>query len=172
MVEISRGRAAVQMQAASGRFVFRGGRDAALACGRGFGLALPVQPLWSSDIGDRAALWLGPDEWLLIANEAGTLRVLRDVLAGIAHALVDVSSRDCLFDICGPDAALLLNTAIPLDLSEQGFPVGACTRTVFAKVGATLWRREREIFQLSVARSHGDYARRLLEEALRSTPEP
>ena len=47
--------------------------------------------------GERAALWLGPDEWLLIA-EGGSVETLAAALeaglAGLPHSLVDVSHRE------------------------------------------------------------------------------
>jgi sarcosine oxidase subunit gamma len=171
MVEAAAIKPTVEERGATERFVFRGGAEAVEACGRAFDFGLPTMPLQSRATDDHAALWLGPDEWLLIAQNADIFSALHHALGDIPHALVDVSSRDCVFDIHGANSALLLNTAIPLDLSEKAFPVGMCTRTILGKVGALLWRTEANRFQLSVARSHGDFARLLLDEALRSMPE-
>jgi sarcosine oxidase gamma subunit len=46
------------------RFAYRGMSS---ALDEAFGFALPNQPCRGAAQRDRAALWLGPDEWLLIA---------------------------------------------------------------------------------------------------------
>ncbi|MEP2723131.1 MAG: sarcosine oxidase subunit gamma, partial [Roseibium sp.] len=62
------------------RLSFRGRDGALAAAGKGFGVVLPTTPL-SAEIGtDRAAFWLGPDEWLLIAQED----LLSDTMEGLA----------------------------------------------------------------------------------------
>lgn len=157
--------------ASQSRFVFRGEAVAAIRCGEAFGLVLPNLPCTTAAGNGKAALWLGPDEWLLVAGEAQEMSSLRASLNDVAHSLVDVSSREIGFEISGPASALLLNAAIALDLSGTEFPPGACSRTVFAKVGALLWRSEPDHFRLFVARSHADYAEALMAEAARSLPE-
>ena len=56
----------------------------------------------------RAALWLGPDEWLMIADGADPAplgEMLESVLDGTAHSLVDVSHRQIGLIASGPAAA-------------------------------------------------------------------
>ena len=78
------------------RFVFRGGEAARMACTKAFGAELPARLGAAGRSGERAALWLGPDEWLLIA-EGGSVDTLAAALeaglAGAPHSLVDVSHR-------------------------------------------------------------------------------
>jgi len=116
----------------------------------------------------RAALWLGPDEWLLIAPAAEGEALQRELVAaltGVAHALVDVSHRQTALLVDGPGAALLLNAGVPLDLSIPAFPVGAVARTIFDKVEIVLWRQATERFRVEVWRSFAPYLRALLEAA-------
>ena len=65
------------------------------ARGEAFGVAPPTKPLGSAAAGERAALWLGPDEWLLLAEEsaAGLMGDLEAALGGVFHSLVDISHR-------------------------------------------------------------------------------
>ncbi len=69
---------------------------------------------------------MGPDEWLLIAedDEAGLGAKLEAALAGVPHSLVDVSHRRCAIELAGAGAARLLNAGVPLDLDLAAFPVG------------------------------------------------
>ena len=146
------------------RWILRGGPEVSLAVGAAFGAPPPLEPLRAAAEGARAALWLGPDEWMLIAeDEASELGgALEAALAGFPHALVDVSHRQCAVELAGPGAARLLNAGVPLDLDPEAFPVGMVARTLLLKAEITLWRREAERFRLEVARSFAPYVAAVL----------
>lgn len=152
------------------RFSFRGGPEAADACEPAFGCSLPRDACRGSEQGDRAALWLGPDEWLLLAPDGGTSALfarIESALAAVPHALVDISHRQVGFTVAGAQAATLLNAGCPLDLHLAAFPVGMCTRTVLAKCDVALWRRAPDLFRLEVNRSFADYLAGILRVAER-----
>ena len=153
------------------RFIFQGGQVACKTAGDAFRLALPQQSCRANAAGDRAVLWLGPDEYLLLAatGEAGTIAVqLTAALAGVPHSLVDVSQRQVAWRLSGKRAGELLNTGCPLDLDIAEFPPGMCTRTVLGKAQIVLWRKAAEEYHLEIWRSYADYVRELLLEAARS----
>jgi sarcosine oxidase subunit gamma len=124
--------------------------------------------------GTRATLWLGPDEYLLLdsAPAMGTLGSmgaaamsgLERALADAPHALVDISHRQFALEINGPHASAILNGACPLDLDLGEFPVGMCTRTVFAKADIVLWRTRADAFHVEVWRSFAGYVAGVLAE--------
>ena len=58
----------------------------------------------------------------------------------------------------------MLNAGCPLDLDLAEFPVGMCTRTVFAKADIVLWRTRADAFHLEVWRSFAGYVAGLLAE--------
>ena len=156
------------------RFILRGPEAVRVACGMVFG-AEPPSRLGLAGEGDkRAALWLGPDEWLLLADSADTgavSDVLESVLEGTAHSLVDVSHRQVGLIASGPAAARVLNAGCPLDLSLQAFPVGFATRTLFDKAEIVLWRRAEAAFHVEVWRSFAPWLAASLAEAARGAPE-
>ncbi len=130
------------------RLAVRAGPEAAVEVGDIFGLALPVVPCSTSASVDRVALWLGPDEWLVVAEEMpdwpGT---------ELAASIVDVSHRhhrDCRL---GPACCGAINAYCALDLDPSAFPPGMCTRTLFGKAQIVLWRIDAEVFRIEVARS-------------------
>jgi len=130
-------------------------------------LALPAPPAVCRGIssGGNSALWLGPDERLLLAPAEGRAALIAGLEAAVAphaHSLVDVSHRQASFELRGPLSALLLNSQCPLDLGPAAFPVGMCTRTVFSKAEIVLWRTAPETFHLEVWRSFADYVVTLL----------
>ena len=159
------GVAAVSDPGVFARFVYRGAPELFPAV---FGIALPT-PMRAHAEGARAALWLGPDEWLLLVpdGDGSTVGVmLVDALAGHAASLVDVGHRQVGLTVTGPRAADLINAGCPLDLDLAAFPVGMCTRTILAKVEIILWRTADDAFRIEVARSLAPYVVELLREAL------
>ena len=154
----------------SARFVLRGRSAAITAIGGAFGPAIPQAPCRAEAAGGRAALWLGPDEWLLLGAEAeatAIVIVLERAMAGHPHSLVDVSHRQVGLELSGADAETMLAAGCPLDLSLTAFPVGMCTRTLLGKTEMVLWRTESAAFRVEVARSFARYAWQFLEQARR-----
>lgn len=150
------------------RFVLRGDEAAARAAGGAFGFDLPRQACRSAQGAALAALWLGPDEWLLIGPERDGARIAADLagaLAGLPCSVVDVSQGYAGLAASGPAAAEILNAGCPLDLHPGAFPVGACTRTLLGKATIVLWRLAPDAFRLEVPRSFAAYAAVLLAEA-------
>jgi sarcosine oxidase subunit gamma len=162
--------ASVRAAAPAARFVFRG-RDAAVAAaGSALGMPLPLEPCRASQSVGRIALWLGPDEWLLIAPRSeGELvaSVLAKTLSDVPHALVDVSDRNAALIVSGPAVEDVLSAGCPLDLDQAAFPVGMCTRTLFAKAEIVLWRTAATEFRIEVARSFLPYVEGVLAVAVR-----
>lgn len=123
--------------------------------------------------GERATLWLGPDEFLLLDFAAteeiapATAASLEQALRDTPHALVDVSHRQFALEVSGPHAEVILRGACPLDLHISQFPVGMCTRTVLAKADITLWRTRDDAFHIEVWRSFAGYVGGLLQEIAR-----
>jgi sarcosine oxidase subunit gamma len=128
---------------------------------------LPQTACRSARSGDRAALWLGPDEWLLIAaqDDAGIIPGQLALALGDTCALIDVGHRSVAITVQGPQAAALINHGCPLDLSSAAFPAGACTRTLFEKAEIILWRVDEHKYHLEIERSFTAYVWRLLAEA-------
>ena len=128
-------------------------------------LSLSLQPCRALTEGEWTALWLGPDEQLLIGPDPqgpAMAQRLGVAMRSLPHALVDVSHRQCAVELRGPLAAAMLNTGCPLDLELESAPVGFCTRTVFSKAEIVLWRRTESIFQLQTWRSFVPYVTGLL----------
>jgi sarcosine oxidase, subunit gamma len=160
----------LEPQPAAARLVFRGNAAARAGAGQAFGLALPETTCRAATDGTRAALWLGPDEQLLLAPEGEITNLeaaFASVLTGQAYALVDVSHRQLGFNLQGPRAEWLLEAQCPLPLNLRDFPVGMCTRTVFGKSEIVLWRPAEQVFRLEVWRSFASYVVELLHEIAR-----
>jgi sarcosine oxidase, subunit gamma len=156
----------VMLQAAEPAFrvSLRAAADGLPALGKALGLELPVKPKASTRQGSRAALWLGPDEWLVI--DTGTKDPMADLAdATVLHSAVDVSHRNTAILVSGTGAEATLNAGCPQNLSLAAFPVGACSRTVLGKVEVVLWRTAEDEFRVECWRSFSDYAFTFLAHA-------
>jgi sarcosine oxidase subunit gamma len=152
------------------RFSVRGDDAAVGMIGRAFGVALPREACRAATGGARAALWLGPDEWLLIApdGEASSLMAaMGEVLGEEPASLVEISDRQVAIEVAGDKAAEAINAFNALDLDIDAFPVGMCTRTLFGKAEIVLWRTAPETFRMEVWRSFAPYVQGCLGEAIR-----
>lgn len=129
------------------------------------GLPLAREACRAQSQGEWSALWLGPDEQLLVGpiSAHGQLAPrLAGALQGIASSLVDVSHRQGAVELSGPTAASLLAMGCPLDFDLPQMPIGFCTRTVYAKAEVVLWRQDAQRFQLQAWRSFLPYVTGLL----------
>lgn len=150
---------------AASRLVLRGGPQVLAAAAATLGLSHSEAPCRAVRNGDRAALWLGPDERLLLGPpDAGQemAALLQRALAGMSHSLVETSHAQTAFELSGARAAAALNIGCPLDLDPAAFPVDMCTRTVFAKAQMVLWRQGPETFRVETARSFAPYVTKIL----------
>ena len=145
------------------RVNLRAGAQAMAALSKALGVTLPKKPKTSSAKGSRHALWLGPDEWLVIDEAADPMGDCVKVKA--AHSAVDVSHRNTAITVSGPNAADVLSAGCPQDLSLEAFPVGACSRTVLGKIEIVLYRTGAEDFRVECWRSYSDYAFAFLADA-------
>jgi len=167
---IAQGGVALTLLPPASRHILRGRPAAIEAAGTAFGTALPQQACRAAVAGARAALWLGPDEWLLLAPEAegpALAAALEQAMEPHPHALVDISHRQVGLEVAGAEAAAALNAGCPLDLDPAAFPVGMCTRTVLAKAEIVLWRKTPVTFHVEVWRSFAGYVWAFLTEASR-----
>jgi sarcosine oxidase subunit gamma len=148
------------------RLSLRAPAASVVALSKALGLTLPQKPKTSSASAGRMALWLGPDEWLII-DETGS-DALSDTLSVKAlHSAVGVSHRNVGISVAGPAAAATINAGCPQDLSLAAFPVGACSRTILGKIEIVLLRTADDGFRIECWRSFSDYAFTFLTEAAR-----
>ncbi len=148
-----------------------GRRRGRRSCAAAFGCALPVEACRAAEAGERAALWLGPDEWLLLAPEAETAALFATIeaaLGAVPHALVDVSHRQVGFAVagrrggrrCSTPAARSTSTRRP---SRSASAPAPCWRNATSRCGA----RRRTLFRLEVNRTFADYVAAYLRVAER-----
>ena len=138
---------------------------------KALGVQLPQKPKTSvrakaARHAERAALWIGPDEWLIL-DKHGVDLMTPCAQVEEPHSVVDVSHRNTAIEVSGPAAASVLNAGCPQDLALDVFPVGACSRTVLGRIEIVLLRVAEDRFRVECWRSFSDYAFAFLAEAAR-----
>ncbi|WP_158937386.1 sarcosine oxidase subunit gamma [Burkholderia sp. S171] len=135
---------------------------------RVLGVALPTSSGERAVAGERVAIWMGPDEWLIQSTQdmaADLERGFRDALGSQHYAVVDVSSGYTVIDIEGANVRAVLASGCPLDLHPRAFVEGQCAQTHFFKAGITLCRNGDDRFQVIVRRSFAEYGCLMLLDA-------
>jgi sarcosine oxidase subunit gamma len=158
--------ASVTVAPTASRLSLRAPGESVAALSQALGFALPTKPKTSVSSSGRHALWLGPDEWLVIDEADADLAALVKPVAAF-HSAVDVSHRNVAFVVSGKGAATTINAGCPQDLSLAAFPVGAASRTILHKIEIVLLRTGEGGFRVECWRSFADYAFTFLTEAAR-----
>jgi sarcosine oxidase, subunit gamma len=150
------------------RVSLRARPDALGPLSRALGLEPPTAPRASASLNGLAALWLGPDEWLLIAKSGSGLAASLAGIEGGLYSAVDISHRNTAIIVEGHKAASVINSGCPQDLSLAAFPVGACARTLLAKSEVVLYRQGANKFRVECWRSFSNYVWHYLVDAAKS----
>jgi sarcosine oxidase, subunit gamma len=105
---------------------------------------LPLEPNTGFDDGRRAALWLGPDEWMILGPpgaEAEIVAELEIAFAGVHRSVVDVSANRVAIELSGPGRFDLLAHVCPLDLDPRVWTAGRCAQTLLGRAQVILQER-------------------------------
>ena len=126
--------------------------------------ALPLEPNTAWHDEHHAALWLGPDEWLILgpvdtAHEIVT--ALETAFADVQRSVVDVSANRVAIALTSDDRLELLSHVCSLDLDPRVWTVGRCAQTLLGRAQAILVERDRTTPVL-VRPSFADYVVDLL----------
>jgi sarcosine oxidase subunit gamma len=124
------------------------------------GLTLPVVPNTVATREDRRALWLGPDEWLLVGpdgQQEALEQALRSGLNGTLGSIVDVSVNRTLLEIRGAKARDLLGHGVAIDLDARSFGASRCAQTLLAKAQVILEGRDESSFHVYARTSFASY---------------
>lgn len=143
----------------------------ATAIAQVLGVGLPMEPNTSASAKRCTALWLGPDEWLIIVPdgcETETLSALTAALSGRHHAVTDVSDGGAVIGLAGARARDVLMKGCSLDLHPRAFAAGQCAQTRLARCHVLLHQIEATpTYDVYTQRSFADYVWRWLEDAAR-----
>jgi sarcosine oxidase subunit gamma len=105
---------------------------------------LPLTPNTAWEDGPRAALWLGPDEWLILGPPGSQDDIVQEIdraLEGTHRSIVDASDNRVALELSGPRARELLTKGCSLDLDARSWSAGSCAQTLLARAQVILHER-------------------------------
>jgi sarcosine oxidase, subunit gamma len=106
----------------------------------------------------RDVLWLGPDEWLVVAQpqEAGTIvRELEGALEGHHHSVLDVGANRIAYEL--HDGLEQLSSGCSFDLDPSRWRPGMCAQTLFGQAQVILHQRDERTTRVFVRPSFERY---------------
>jgi len=115
-------------------------------------LGLPTSPNTWEDVHNADALWLGPNEWLVVSAADAESNADWER----AGSVVDVSANRAVLDVNGRGTRDLLARGCSLDLHPSKWASGACAQTNLAKAPVILQQRG-ETTRIFVRPSFADY---------------
>ncbi len=137
--------------------------------GKLLGVDLPRSPNTVVSGQTFVAIWLGPDEWLLVGSrELGISMALslRQTLNPQDAAVTEIGSGQTIIRLHGSATSDLLARGCMLDLSATAFSPGVCAQTVLARVPVLLVSIDLEpTIDLIVRRSFATYLWAWIQDA-------
>jgi sarcosine oxidase subunit gamma len=118
---------------------------AADSVGLALDLQLPLQPNTVARAGELTALWLGPDEWLLVGppgSERDLEGRIREAAGQEPVSVTDVSAQRTTLLVTGPRVRDLLAHGCSLDLHPRTFGAGRCAQTTLGRTQVILVARD------------------------------
>ena len=149
------------------------------------GFELPGRANSFAGAGDHTAIWLGPDEWMIITLAGGEHELaakLAGKLQSLHHQVVDVTDYYTTIALSGTRSREMLMKLSTIDFHPRALTSGTAVTTMLAKANATVLLIESDtggtgtgtgtssvldnaIFEIIVRRSMADYLWCLLCEA-------
>lgn len=117
----------------------------------------------------RLAIWMGPDEWLVVdgsGDGAALESTLQAATARHGGTSVDVSAQRTLLELRGPGVPDLLSAGCSVDLHPALFAGGHAVQTMLARVDAIVGRGGPEIYHVAVRTSFAPYLVAWLRDAV------
>ncbi len=145
--------------------------EALVAAQQVLGLQLPLIPNTKAAGQELSAIWLGPDEWLLLAEHDQSEALVNDLQATLTDhvaSIVDISAGQTVIRLSDPSALDVLARGCALDLHPSVFPPGACAQTMLARAQALLIAVDATpTFDIVVRRSFAPYVAAWLQDSAR-----
>ncbi|MDT8343742.1 MAG: sarcosine oxidase subunit gamma family protein [Thermohalobaculum sp.] len=119
------------------------------------GAAVPA-PLRLESGADGRAVWMSPDELLLltaIGDAPAALATAEAALSGQHAMALDVSDARVVFRLSGAKVAEVLAKGAPVDLRAAAFSVGSARRTHLGSIAVGFWRLGPEEWEIVCFRS-------------------
>ena len=141
-------------------------KDFITAIGKNLNMILPTEANTTTKGDTLTALWLSPDEWMLISNEiiseeTNTYKVEDNLINNISKAklgaVTDVSDQFVLINIKGSKVFDLFATGSPFNFNEFKDKKGSVIQTILSHIDVIIHLTEINEVNLLVRRSFSEH---------------
>ena len=134
--------------------------------GKNLNMILPSEANTSSTSDKLTAIWLSPDEWMIVSNEL----ISKDTNKSELHemlfnsisktnlgAVIDVTDQFVQFELKGKNIYEIFSAGSPFNFNEFKEKKGSTTQTVLNHVDVILHHKDENIVNLFVRRSFAEH---------------
>ena len=149
-------------------------KDFITAIGKNLNMILPTEANTSTSSEALTALWLSPDEWMLISNktiseDTNTYEVEDNLINNISKAnlgaVTDVSDQFVMINIKGSKVFDLLATGSPFNFNEFKNKEGSVVQTILSHIDVIIHLTEISNVNLLVRRSFSEHLHSWLNDS-------
>ena len=136
-------------------------------------MILPTEANTSTTSDKLTALWLSPDEWMIVSNELVSkdtnkyelLEMLFNSISKInLGAVTDVTDQFVQLEIKGKNIYEIFSAGSPFNFNEFKEKKGSTTQTVLNHIGVILHHKDENIVNLFVRRSFAEHLHSWIED--------
>ena len=141
-------------------------KDFITTIGKNLNMILPTKANTSTSAEDLTALWLSPDEWMLVSNkllseENNSYEVEDNLINNISKvnlgAVTDVSDQFVMINIRGSKVFDLFATGSPFNFNEFKNKKGSVVQTILSHIDVIIHLTEINEVNLMVRRSFSEH---------------
>ena len=149
-------------------------KDFITAIGKNLNMILPIEANTSTSGQTLTALWLSPDEWMLVSNETisektNTYEVEDNLINNISKvnlgAITDVSDQFVIINIKGSKVFDLFATGSPFNFNEFKNKKGSVVQTILSHIDVIIHLTEINSVNLFVRRSFSEHLNSWLNDS-------
>ena len=149
-------------------------KDFITTIGKNLNMLLPTEANTSTSGETLTALWLSPDEWMLVSNETvsadiNTYQIEDDLINNISKvnlgAVTDVSDQFVMINIKGSKVFDLFATGSPFNFNEFKNKKGSVVQTILSHIDVIIHLTEINEVNLLVRRSFSEHLHSWLNDS-------
>ena len=149
-------------------------KDFITTIGKNLNMLLPTEANTSTTGETLTALWLSPDEWMLVSNETvsadiNTYQIEDDLINNISKvnlgAVTDVSDQFVMINIKGSKVFDLFATGSPFNFNEFKNKKGSVVQTILSHIDVIIHLTEINEVNLLVRRSFSEHLHSWLNDS-------
>ncbi|MDC0233511.1 sarcosine oxidase subunit gamma [Candidatus Pelagibacter sp.] len=134
--------------------------------GKNLNMILPTEANTSTSSDKLTAIWLSPDEWMIVSNEIvrkdnNNYELNEMLFSGISKtnlgAVIDVTDQFVQLELKGENIFEIFSAGCPFNFNEFKEKKGATTQTLLNNIDVILHNKNKNVVNLFVRRSFAEH---------------